>query len=127
MSLSSCNPAVVESFENGNGCFVIAVIGNTLLRSHLFAFARIAAGMSVHRMALSPCLSRSSCWKMAKSMIEFRARPKFEQSAPAAFCIRPTIGCVFTFDDAVVTDVIVFVLSPLIIPLRSAFRLLGID
>lgn len=127
MSMSSCKPAVVESFEKGNGCFVIAVIGNTLLRSHLFGFARIAAGMSVQRMALSPCLSRSSCWKMAKSMIEFRARPKFEQSADAALCIRPTIGCVFTSVDAVVTDVIVFDLSAPMIPVRSTIRLIGVD
>lgn len=128
ISTSSCKPAVDESFENGNGCFVIAVIGNTLLRSHLFGFARIAAGMSVQRMALSPCLSRRSCWKKAKSMIEFRARPKFEQSATAAFEVRPTNGCVFTSAECpVVTDVCDGCLSPLMMAVRSPLRLLWVD
>lgn len=127
--MSSCKPAVGVSFENGNGCFVIAVIGNTLLRSHLFEFARIAAGMSVQRMPLSPCLSRSSWGKKAKSMIDVRARFKLDESVAtdATLCIRPTIGCVLTSDDGDVTDAIVFVLSPLIIPVRLPFRMLAID
>lgn len=128
--MSSCKPAVGVSFENGNGCFVIAVIGNTLLRSHLFEFARIEAGMSVQRMPLSPCLSRSSCGKKAKSMMDVRARFKFDASVVADACtfsIRPTIGCVLTSDDGDVTDAIVFVLSPLIIPVRLPFRLLDMD
>lgn len=137
--MSSCNPVVVESFENGSGCFVIAGIGNTLLRSHLFEFALIAAaeaaaaaalGMSVQRMPLSPCRSRSSCEKKAKSMIDVRARFKFNESvvADATLCIRPTIdGCVLTSDAADVIDVIVFDLSPLIIPVRLPFRWPDID
>lgn len=127
--MSSCKPAVGVSFENGNGCFVIAVIGSTLLRSHLFEFARIAAGMSVQRMPLSPCLSRSSCGKKAKSMIDVRVRFKFDESvvADATFCIRPTIGCVLTSDADDVTDAIVFALSPLIIPARLPLRMLDID
>lgn len=129
MSTSSCKPAVDESFENGNGCFVIA--GRTLLRSHLFEFDRIAGGMSVQRMALSPCLSRSSCWKMAKSMIEFRARPKCEQSAVDALCVRPTNWCVFTSPGVIVTDEMVFdgaLSAGTIVTVRSdTFRLLCAD
>lgn len=119
ISTSSCKPTVDESFENGNGCFVIA--GNTLLRSHRVEFVRIAGGMSVQRMALSPCRSRRSCWKKAKSMIEFRARPKFEQSAVDVFCVRPTNGCTFISADAVVTDEMVFedTLSAPIMPVLS--------